>query len=119
MVFLHIKMPNTGSVSNMITVNGESWSDTIVYGGNEIQSPSIWIDAQEPRICTDATHGPMYQSNVVGWFPLAYCSNGMCCKRCCWPQQAGSFVTQRQIGTGVTASSEDAQQMHQFIRNLI
>lgn len=83
----------------------------IVYGGNEIQSPSVWIDAQEPRICTDATHGPMYQSNVVGWFPLSYCAGGMCCKKCCWPQQAGSFVTQRQIGTGVTAAQRAAQFM--------
>ena len=83
----------------------------IVYGGNEIQSPSVWIDAQEPRICFDASHGPMYQSNVVGWFPLSYCSGGMCCKRCCWPQQANSLITQRQIGTGVTAAQRAAQFM--------
>jgi len=83
----------------------------IVYGGNEIQSPSVWIDAQEPRVCWDSTHGPMYQSNVVGWFPLAYCSGGMCCRRCCWPQAAGSFITQRQIGTGVTAAQRAAQFM--------
>ena len=84
----------------------------IVYGGNEIQSPSVWIDAQEPRVChTAGTHGLMYQSNVVGWFPLAYCSGGMCCRRCCWPQSYNSFITQRQIGTGVTAAQRAAQFM--------
>ena len=83
----------------------------IVYGGNEIQSPAVWIDAQEPRICWDTDHGPMYQSNVVGWYPLSYCKAGMCCKRCCWPQAYNSFITQRQIGTGVTAAQRAAQFM--------
>lgn len=83
----------------------------IVYGGNEIQSPAVWIDAQEPRVCWDTDHGPMYQSNVVGWYPLSYCQAGMCCKRCCWPQAYNSFITQRQIGTGVTAAQRAAQFM--------
>jgi hypothetical protein len=83
----------------------------IVYGGNEIQSPAVWIDAQEPRVCWDTVHGPMYQSNVVGWYPLAYCQSGMCCRRCCWPQSSNSFITQRQIGTGVTAAQRAAQFM--------
>ena len=81
----------------------------IVYGGNEIQNPAIWIDAQEPRMCFDATHGPMYQSNVVGWYPQSW-DGGNRCKRCCWPQLS-TFITQRHIGVGVTAAQRAAQFM--------
>lgn len=85
----------------------------IMYGGNEIQSPAIWIDAQEPRVCWDTTHGPMYQSNVVGWFPNAWINGGMCCKsgRCEFPQSYSNLITQRQIGYGVTAAQRAAQFM--------
>ena len=86
----------------------------IWFGGNEIHTPAIWMDAQEPRICFDTTHGPMYQSNVVGWYPQSYCGNGMCCKgqRCYMPTGYASLITQRQLGTGVTATQRAAQFMN-------
>ena len=80
-----------------------------VFGGNEMQNPIIWAEANTPRVCNG--HGWMYHSNVIGFMPAWHSgSQYWCMCRCCWPT-ALSFITQAHVGHGVTAAQRAAQFM--------
>ncbi len=79
------------------------------FGGNEMQNPIIWQEANAPRVCNG--HGWMYHSNVIGFMPTWSNDGGSWCMcRCCWPT-ALSFITEAHIGHGVTAAQRAAQFM--------